>query len=256
MLAPAAPSVFGWKTLLILGAESLPLLAAWRAGRLRAGDPAGQIGLTWAFMNVCTVIQGAGVLAGQRSVMLWGGVLAGVALPLLLAAPLLTWIGPAAKRRQPLVLAAFAVLTVGALVGFGPGREFTLLSRTTAHAALAALVLVMMAAQFRRSANPQAAASEPGWAWIAGGHLAYFLATLVGRPVLEALVGRSRADVGVASAALFVTYALAMLAIAWGILVSERTPAPPGRAGGTRAARAPETPLPRPDRASAGSSAM
>ena len=244
MLAPvpATPNVFGWKPLLTFGAEWLPLLAAWRAGRLRAGDPAGQIGLAWAFMNVCTVIQATGVLTHQRSIQIWGGVLAGVTLPLLLTPPLLTWIGPEAKRRQPLVLAAFAVLTVGALLAFGPGREFTLLSRTGAHVGLAALVLVMMAAQFRRSANPQIAATEPGWPWIAGGHLAYFLATLVGRALLEALVARSWAEVRVGTAALFVTYALAMLAIAWGILVGARAPARPEGADRTPSRISPPLP--------------
>jgi hypothetical protein len=227
MPAPAAPDVLTWKFFMVAGAEFLPLLAAWRAGRLRRGDPAGQTGLTWAFMNVCTFAQAAGLLTGYREVTVWWAAVAGVSLPLLLVPPLLTWIGAEAKRRQPLALAVFAALTIVPLVAFGPGREFTLLSRTTAHTALAALVLLMMASQFRRSANPQAAAAEPGWAWIAGGHLAYFLATIVGRALMEAVVARSWAELDVAASALFVTYALAMVAIGWGILASARQPSRP-----------------------------
>ena len=240
----AASSVFTWRFLLIAGAEFLPLAAAWRAGRLRMVDPVGQIGVTWAFMNVCTFIQALGVVMERRAIREWGLALAGISLPLLLVPPLLTWIGPAAKRRQPWVLAAFASLSVGSLLAFGTGREFTLLSRTTAHAGLALLVLLMMATQFRRSADPQAAAAEPGWAWIAGGLLAYFLATLVGRALAEALMARSVAAARSASAALSLAYVAAMVAITVGIRVSargvaareasdhmpSRTPAPlPGR---------------------------
>ena len=221
----AASSVFTWKFFLVAGAEFLPLAAAWRAGRLRPGDPAGQIGFAWAFMNVCTFIQALGVLLERRDVREWGLVLAGISLPLLLVPPLLTWIGPAAKRRQPWVLGAFALLGVGALAVFGTGREFTLLSRTTAHTGLAALVLLMMATQFRRSADPQAATAEPGWAWIAGGLLAYFLATLVGRALSEALIGRSVVAATTTNRALLVTYAVSMVAIAGGIWRSVRSPA-------------------------------
>jgi ABC-type antimicrobial peptide transport system permease subunit len=123
------------------------------------------------------------------------------------------------------------------------------MSRTTAHTGLALLVLLMMATQFRRVANAQASTVEPGWAWIAGGHLLYFLATLTGRSLLEALVARSRSAVGVASAALFVAYALAMVAIAWGIWASarepaNREPADPGVAEGARPAGPARAPLP------------
>jgi hypothetical protein len=237
--APAAPSIFGWKVLLTFGAEFLPLLAAWRAGRLRAGDPAGQVGLTWAFMNVCTVIQAVGFVTGHSAVTQWGLVLAGIALPLLLVPPLLTWIGPEAKRRQPAVLAAFALPLLGVLAAFGPGREFTLLSRTVAHAALAALILLMLATNYRRSANPQAADAERGWAWIAGGHLAYCHATLTGRARVEALIARGLTGAArQANAALFVIYAVSMVAIAWGILASARQiarPQAPPRASRTPA---------------------
>jgi hypothetical protein len=221
----ALPSAVLWQLLLVVGSEFLPLVAAWRTGRLRAGDPAGQVGLAWAFMNVCTVIQAVGFVTGHRPVTEWGLVLAGVSLPLLLTPPLLTWIGPAAKRWQPAVLAAFAALTVGALAVFGPGREYSLLSRTTAHAGLSALVLLMMATHLRRSANAQAAAAEPGWAWIAGGHLAYFLATLIGRALVEALIAWSRMASRFTSDALLILYAASMIAMGWGILVGARRPA-------------------------------
>lgn len=221
----AAPNVITWKFLLIAGSEFLPLLAAWRADRLRRGDPAGQVALAWAFMNVCTFIQAGGVMMQERTVREGGLALAGIALPLLLVPPLLTWIGPTAKRWQPAVLAVFALLAIGTLVVFGIGREFTLLSRTTAHTGLAGLVLLMMATHYRRAANPQAA-PEPGWAWIAGGLLAYFLATLVGRALVEALIARSPTAAKDANTVLFVIYAASMVAIAGGIWVSARKPAP------------------------------
>jgi hypothetical protein len=238
------PSAYDWPKLLAAAAELMPLAAAWRANRLRASDPAGQVGITWAIMVLTYPLSLLGLATGVIALATWTTAFAGIALPLLLVPPLLTWIGPAAKRRQPWVLAAFAVLTVGTLVVYGTGREFTLMSRTTAHTGLALLVLLMMAAQFRRDANAQASAIEPGWAWIAGGHLLYFLATLTGRSLLEALVARSRSAVGVASAALFVAYALAMVAIAWGIRVSAREPADPGVPGGSRAAGPARAPLP------------
>ena len=238
------PAAYDWPKLLAAAAELLPLVAAWRANRLRAGDPAGQVGITWAIMVLAYPLSLIGLATGVMRLATWTTVATGIALPLLLAPALLTWIGPAAKRWQPLVLAAFALLTVGSLVLFGTGREFTLMSRTTAHIGLALLVLLMMAAQFRRAANPQSAVVEPGWAWIAGGHLLYFLATLTGRSLLEALVARSRSSVTVASAALFVAYAIAMVAIAWGIRVSARERAGPGVSGGARVARSARDPLP------------
>ena len=237
------PSAYDWPKLLAAAAELMPLAAAWRANRLRTSDPAGQVGITWAIMVLTYPLSLLGLATGVIPLVTWTTAFAGIALPLLLVPPLLTWIGPAAKRRQPLVLAAFAVLTIGTLVVYGTGREFTLMSRTTAHTGLALLVLLMMATQFRRAANAQASAIEPGWAWIAGGHLLYFLATLTGRSLLEALVARSRSAVGVASAGLFVAYALAMVAIAWGIWVSAREPADPGVAGGSRAADRARAPL-------------
>ena len=253
---PIPPTAYDWPKLVAAAAELLPLAAAWRANRLRSGDPAGQVGITWAIMVLAYPLSLLGLATGRIAFTTWTTVSTGIALPLLLAPALLTWIGPAAKRWQPLVLAGFTLLTVGSLVVFGTGREFTLVSRTTAHTGLALLVLLMMATQFRRAANAQAAVVEPGWAWIAGGHLLYFLATLTGRSLLEALVARNRAAVGVASGALFVAYALAMLAIAWGIRVSAREQSGPGVAGDARAARTTGTPRPRPDRASAGSSAV
>jgi hypothetical protein len=240
MPAPAV-SVFNWKVLLTFGTEFLPLLAAWRAGRLRAGDPAGQVGLAWAFMNVCTLVQAIGFLTRQGAVTQWGLVLAGIALPVLLVPPLLTWIGPAAKRRQAAVLAAFVLPLVGVLVAFGPGREFTLLSRTVAHTALAGLILLMLATNYRRAANPQAV-TEPGWAWIAGGHLAYFLATLVGRALIEALLARSVTAARPANTMLFLVYAASMFAIAFGIWVSARSAARPE--GDDRASSRIRAPLP------------
>lgn len=225
----ATPSVFTWKFLLVAGAEFLPLAAAWRAGRLQRGDPAGQLGVAWAFMNVCTFIQAFGAMMERRALREWGLALAGISLPLLLAPALLTWIGPAAKRRQPLVLAAFALLTVGSLIVFGTGREFTLTSRTTAHTGLALLVLLMMATHFRRSANPQTATAEPGWAWIAGGLLTYFLATLMGRALVEALIARDVAAARSANTAILLVYGASMVAIAGGIRVSARSLARSGR---------------------------
>jgi hypothetical protein len=243
-IAVIPPSAYDWPKLLAAAAELLPLAAAWRANRLRTGDPAGQVGITWAIMVLTYPLSLLGLALGELALVTWTTAFAGIALPLLLVPPLLTWIGPAAKRWQPLVLAAFALLTVGSLVVFGAGREFTLMSRTTAHTGLALLVLLMMAAQFRRAANPQSAAVEPGWAWIAGGHLLYFLATVTGRSLLEALVARNRSAVGVASAALFVAYAIAMVAIAWGIRVGARARAGPGVPDGAHVAGSARDPLP------------
>jgi hypothetical protein len=241
---PASPlAVLGPGAVMIVG-EALPWLAARRAGRLRAGDPAGQVAIAWAVMDVCNLVQGAAYLAGRLEAITYATTFAGIALPLLLTPPLLTWIGPAAKRWQPAVLAGFAALTLGMVLAFGPGRESFLLSRTTAHTALAGLVLLMMATQFRRAADPHAAGAEPGWAWIAGGHLAYFLATLLGRAVIEALIARSYTVAAGATMALLLFYALTMVAISWGILVSARHRAGPGAGDAARPTPASGAPLP------------
>jgi hypothetical protein len=110
---PIPPSAYDWPKLLAFAAEWLPLAAAWRAGRLRAGDPAGQVGITWGLMAASYPVSLLALLVGGNALAAWVNVATGIALPLLLAPPLLTWIGPGAKRWQPAVLGAFALLRWG-----------------------------------------------------------------------------------------------------------------------------------------------
>ncbi|MGZ8378584.1 MAG: hypothetical protein ACXW61_11370 [Gemmatirosa sp.] len=229
---PAPRSLVSWPQLVDIATTVLPFLGAWAAGRLSWRDPVGLVGITWGVLFVNSLVQLGAVLTGERVLLRAASIASMLLLPLLLTPALLTWIGPAAARWQRPLAATFAIVGIGALVAFGgidlvlvPGlsRRFTLFYHTPSHLALALLALGMLVAQARRAADPRDTGVEPGWLWIGGGHLIYFLATVVGRPLIEFLVPQGRDPTRDAIMGLMLIYSTTMLAITWGLWLGRRT---------------------------------
>jgi len=205
-----------WPQYLVTVATGFPLVGAWTARRLAWRDPVGQVGLVWGALFVLSVAQMTAGIMGRFAYINWGSAAAALLAPLLLV-PLLTWMGPRATRWRTSLLVFFAVAGIAAMLALGPGRQLTLLYLTSTQLVLAILALGMLVAQARRAADPQGIPAEPGWLWIGGGHLVYFLATVVSRPLIEFLIpllGREPArDV---SMGLLLVYSAALAVIAWG----------------------------------------
>lgn len=212
-----APRVL-WPQYLVIAATAFPLVGAHLARRLSWRDPVGQVGLTWGVLFALSLVQLAGVLSARLVYMRWGGAAAVLLAPLLIVTPLLTWIGPGALRWRTPLVAVFALTGMAALLAFGPGsRQLTLFYQTPAQLVLAALALGMLVAQARRAADPQGAPAEPGWLWIGGGHLVYYLATVIVRPLVEfLLVLAGMSGTRDAAMGLLLVYSATMVAIAWG----------------------------------------
>ncbi|GLC23506.1 hypothetical protein [Roseisolibacter agri] len=216
-----------WPSYLVTVATGLPLLGAWSARRLTWRDPVGQVGLVWGAQFLLSVAQMAFALTGHIPYVKWGSAAAALLAPLLLV-PLLTWMGPRATRWRTPLLALFAVAGIVAMFALGPGRQLTLLYLTSTQLVLAILALGMLVAQAGRAGDPQGVPPEPGWVWIGGGHLVYFLATVVSRPLIEFLIpllGREPArDV---SMGLLLVYSVALAGISWGQWKGRRDAASP-----------------------------
>ena len=227
---PAPPVL--WPQYLVIAATAFPLVGAWSARRLSWRDPVGQVGLAWGAVFAVNLVQLASMRSGRLAYVAWGTAVVGLLMPLLLAPPLLTWIGPGASRwRTP--LRVLLVLTwIGAVLAVGTrGRGISLVYRTPTALLLAALAMGMLVAQARRAADPQGASAEPGWLWIGAGHLIYFLAFVIGRAVIEfafLVVGRS--GTRDASMGLLLVYTATLAAIAWGQWKGRRVATPPAAA--------------------------
>lgn len=240
---PTQPATaFTWPVLLGTAVSALPTIVAWRAGRLHPRDPVGQVAIAWGVVSLSGLAQYAVYAADRRLAVALlipiSAMFNNTVLPLLLTPPLLTWIGPRAKRFQPLVLAAILLGSLAVLFTLGIGREARLLLRNISMTALAALSTWAMTAQARRAAAAFDPVFEPGGAWIGAGQLLYFLATLVGRSLGEALVARSWGALIQVTQALHLIYGVSMVAISWGIWLGRRQTAPPrpatpAPAGGT-----------------------
>jgi hypothetical protein len=234
---PAPRTLVSWPQLVDIATTVLPFLGAWAAGRLSWRDPAGQVGLAWGALFALSMMQLGGMLTREMAFVRAGSVAATLLIPLLLAPPLLTWAGHAVARWRTPLLALFAIVGVGALLLLGPSRQFTLFFHTPSQLVLAVLSLGMLVAQARRAADPRDTGVEPGWLWIGGGHLIYFLATVVGRPLIEFLVPQGRDATRDAIMGLMLIYSATMVAVAWGLWLGRRTVTRP-----PRAARAPISP--------------
>ena len=216
-----------WPSYLVTVATGFPLLGAWRARRLTWRDPVGQVGLVWGALFVLSVAQMAFALAGRLSYIKWGSAAAALLAPLLLV-PLLTWMGPRATRWRTPLLVLFTVAGIGAMLAFGPGRQLAALYFTSTQLVLAILALGTLVAQAGRAADPQGVPPEPGWVWIGGGHLVYFLATVISRPLIEFLIPRlGRAPARDVSMGLLLVYSVALTGIAWGLWKGRREAARP-----------------------------
>lgn len=198
-------------------ASLAPALAAWRAGRLSRRDPVGQMAIAWAAMTGMSIVQLGSFLLRQFAVTRTMGLVSVVLLALLLVPPFLTWIGPPAKRWQPALFALFVLGTGGALLVLGHDRRFNLFIYPALYTPLAILALAMLAAQARRAGDAGAGRAEPGWLWIGGGHLAYFLVSIVGVPLIEAVLPRGLDAATDVHFARLLIYSAMMFVIAAGV---------------------------------------
>jgi hypothetical protein len=221
---PAPRYVVAWPQYVDIATTVLPLLGAWGARRLSWRDPVGQVGLAWGAQFALSLVQLAGVLAGRLVYTRWGSAVAMLLLPLMLVPPLLTWMGPRAARWRAPLLTLFAIGGLGTLLTLRSGRQLTLFYQSPSHLVLALLALGMLVAQARRASDPQGPPAERGWLWVGGGHLVYFVATMVGRPLIEfvlLLLGRSATRD--AAMGLLLLYSATMVTITWGLWMERRT---------------------------------
>lgn len=207
-----------WPQYLVIASTALPLVGATVARRLSWRDPVGQVGLAFGALFTINLVQLAAVLTGRLSYVSWGRAAVALLAPLLLVPPLLTWIGPTATRWRTPLLALLVVAWIGALLAIGHrGRGIALVYQTPTSLLVATLAMGMLVAQARRAADPQGTPAEPGWLWIGAGLLLYFLATVVGRAVIEfAFLVVGRGAVRDASMGLLLVYTATLAAIAWG----------------------------------------
>lgn len=231
--SPRMPAVrVLWPQYLVIAATALPLVGAGVARRLSWRDPVGQVGLAWGALFAINLVQLGFMASARLTYVGWGSAVVGLLMPLLLAPPMLTWIGPVASRwRTP--LRVLLVLTwIGAVLAVGTrGRGIALVYKTPTALLLAALAMGMLVAQARRAADPQGAPAEPGWLWIGAGHLIYFLALVIGRAVIEfAFLVVGRGAVRDASMGLLLVYTATLAGIAWGQWKGRRVATPPAAA--------------------------
>lgn len=213
---------------------ALPALAAWRVRCPLLRDPAGQIAAVWLFFVPYRLLSRALNQLDYDTANHWLGATGVLLLPLMLAPPLLTWAGPRAKRRQPLVLGAIvlAVVVALALLG-GPERRFIAVASPVETMVVAVLATAALMGRLRHhvaSGDPTPVRRTP-WVWICGGLLAYSIATVTQRPLTEVLMTMSWDVMLRTYYGFLLAVGAAMLPIAYGVLLTARTgaPAPPER---------------------------
>lgn len=206
-----------WPVWLDTAATALPFAAAWAAGRRSWDDAAGRVGIAWGVLFLCGALQVGAYTLGKLAGMRVGNAGYLVLAPLVLTPALLAWVGGPLRRRAGVITLVLTLWGVGALLVLGVGRRATLLYTTPLHLLLLVLSLLVLAAQGRRAADPLSDRAEPGWMWVGGGHVLYFLTYTVGRPMVELLVPRGLSAMVDAHMATMILYSVAQAAIAWGI---------------------------------------
>jgi hypothetical protein len=225
-MLPQAPSPFAWP--LLLGAASFffPAIAAWVAGRSLLRDPAGQIAGTLLLVGTFAFLglgQALGVV--PRAVPI--SAISSSVAPVLLLAPLSTWIGGGALRWRPIAQAAVAGTLLVAALLLGTVREFRLVTAPLISFGMTALCAAALARTVRGTG---AVPPSDRRTLILGALLTYYFTAMVSRPLIETLVGSDpRAGID-AHMGLQIVYAGCMTAVAWG--VSRRAlPVPPPSLG-------------------------
>lgn len=216
---PASPNSLAWPVLLSVTGSLLPVASAIRARVSLLREPAGQVGAAWLVFACCTVLQMAFFRMRHPALVFWVTAITILLFPLLLGPPMLTWAGPRAKRLQPALFGATVALGALGLATIGPGRQFQVIAHPTMSVVMTVLVLLAMRAQAEHHAALEWGA-EPlraGWTWIGGGHLVYFLSSVLWFPLMETLVPRDWRLVVDVNMALLLLHTAAMVAIAFGI---------------------------------------
>ncbi|AHG89103.1 hypothetical protein J421_1566 [Gemmatirosa kalamazoonensis] len=217
--SPLSPAFLA-PTLATVAAFAPPAAAGW-ARRSFLGDPAGQVATCW----LVTALVGLANFVAYfyhwlpRSFPLFP--FAFGVMPLLLAPPLLTWIGRDAARWRWAFVAAWLAITAALLAALGTGREFVVVMDPLMSALLAALSLWALAAQVRRA---PASIARHDWFWILVGQVTYFATNMIRVPLVETLVARHWAAAIAVSNGIMLLYCVSYVVIARGMLVRDPEP--------------------------------
>jgi hypothetical protein len=212
MTAPRVAPI-PWPVWLSLGGAFLPpIAAAWNRRSFRR-EPAGQVAFCWLVMSIAGVVSMLQFMhLVPRTFPLAATV--GLLFPLLLVPPTLTWIGPAAKRRQPLVLGAWIAVCAVLVVAIDDRRELRLVSGPLSATVLAILSVAALGARARSAVG---ALQRQDWLWILTAHVMYFGAEMLRPPLMETLSGRL--DLGrLLQEGFLVVQLLVYVLLAWGML--------------------------------------
>ena len=212
-----------WPGAVAIAGGLLPALAAVRARVSLTRDPAGHSALGWLAMAGCSALYPV-----SRSLGLGGSfrfaltALTIIAMPLVLAPPVLTWAGPAAKRWQRHILGGWMASSGATLALLEPGRHFQVIAHPAMCVLMSVLLLLALRTQMERH-GAEHGVTEPlrtGWLWLIGGHLAYFLSSIFWFPMLETLALRGMQLAADAMTGQILLQAGAMTAIAHGVVRS------------------------------------
>jgi hypothetical protein len=198
MTAPRVAPI-PWPVWLSLGGAFLPPIAAvWNRRSFRR-EPAGQVAFCWLVMSIAGVVSMLQFMRVMpRTFPL--AVSVGLLFPLLLVPPTLTWIGPAAKRRQSVVLGAWIAVCATLLVAID----------------------VSVAALGARARSAVGALHRQDWLWILTAHVMYFGAEMLRPPLMETLAGRL--DLGrLLQEGFLVVQLLVYVLLAWGMFQPSAT---------------------------------
>jgi hypothetical protein len=175
----APPSPFAWPVMLGAASYAFPALAALGTRRSLLRDPAGQVAGTWLVVGALNTL-GLGQVLGLVPRGVRVGTILIVVTPLLLVAPLLTWLGVDARRRR---LAQLGILGAAALgmASIADDRAFRLVAGPVMALAMVVLAAAALARTVRHGLG---APAHPERAPILGALVTHFVTSMLERKLI------------------------------------------------------------------------
>lgn len=209
------PSPFSWPIISAFVAQLLPVAAMLLARRSPRTDPLARIAVGFAVLELFDLFE-----LGQLLHILPHQVLAiTFSTPvkmLVFTPPLLTLMGPRAKRWQPLVLGATVVLSAVGMLTLGLGREFRVVSNPIADTALSVMALAALFQSAHRSSTDP---FRQGVFWVLLGFSVAEAAGILWRPLAEFLVARSWSALVDVHMGMVILQSVTFCMIAYGLLL-------------------------------------
>lgn len=215
------PSIFSWPLVAAFITQLFPLVAMLLARRSPRLDPLAQIAIGFGILELFDLTELAQLLHLAPHGILAITFSTPVRL-LLFTPPLLTLIGPHAKRWQPVILGATVVLSIVGMYVLGTGREFRVVSNPVVDATLSVMAV---AAIFRMAQKSPGALAKRDWFWVLLGFAVSVSAGILWRPMAEFLVMRSWGALVDLHMGMVILQSITFCVIAFGILLK-----PQGRA--------------------------